>query len=1486
MSFWGGLVNDVKNFFGGNNQPKKNPNDQPQQQPSAPAMVFRPGGQGSAQSDNTDFLPQNRLNPGKLLNLTNLNPNVLQKVAPNLPTAPTTTPESTQPPDSIIHDLTHNPVTDFAGSIVKPTIEMGHALTQVPKAIYREVQNKPITDIQQSVYGTSDSGQLAKKIIGDTVNTGLLAAAPGVDGAALKATEIGAAALRPEAANTAVQLAKLGLNQASKTGFDDASGQLLTKIAPKVLSGTALGATGSANSAFSNNASLPDILKAGAEGGAIGGLTGGVAGAIPLLSKVIRGKLSDTPTSSSVATAPEVAPGITNKNIPTPAPETDLSQVIKANMSSVAQNPQISPGIQAAYGKTGIQDPYNLLMHALAGNDKKSDVRSAVEQMTGSTDSGLINRLTKKITDAKTPEDVHAAINDETQMAQNPGRPVQAPQPPQVAPQIPEPAMTPQVSAEHPDAAKIVAANAPKPVEQPAPIEPQKIVPNAMNDHETTALTQLEKDSKTRILTPEEQNTRVALQQKANVIDQANNPQPVKGAEMAPNAPGIRAAKLKTLGDNIDAQSTQHEVLNNKGLTAAAKNTVGEMSDQQVIDKYEAGADFRGSADLAHGNASMQRLNEILNKDPSNVDAQRALDNVMAASEKGISNGGSVLSYAKEFYEGLTGPAKVSYMMRQVNKSRAAAGLQTIDNVEERSAIQANLAKFFSKDEQLKADLAAAQDTAKNNVDAAKTGGTKAITAEGNALQTTINDTKRQIAENTANLKRYSDTELLPPKVATQTKIGNLTRSMMLSSPTGRGNDIITTVIKAAHDLAMGNVSALGGKIANAMPGSSGKLDSTFFSPKALIKGTLEGTKDSRQRFAGNLNNMDASNMLKTDNAAVGKAGLVKATGGGVIGAINRKVGAFTELATDLSKGVETARIQQMATNEGKSIGLKGENLKSYTSNRTAAPSREMVESGKLLHDQVNNMQDNPLSSALQKLSNVAPEHLPVIGETVKNVTLPFSRWTGGQLWSNLVDNNVAVSFGRAVKAFATGDRQEALNQTSRTAVNTVGMATLGYKLAEAGLVTDKNAQGYSDDGAYVHIGGRYIPLGFFGSMAPGLILGVETHKTLTGADKSQNLAEKLSKAYVNSLVTTFKASGANSITGTSNPIFQSIFQGKSWGDTGKTALASAVSQSIPSGSSDVNAVLNNGLKIGGKTIVPDSLNPTHEASLTKVTDPNSKSGIAKDLESTLSNQVLNKIPFASQTLPRNPGVAAADIVDRTSRGNRDTGATIQKQVTAKTLADTQAANLKANIPDPTRTDKGYKFGDAIENRLENKKYDAAISGLQQKLAMEKAKPDTNTRNTDPIQKQIGEATTLKDGNYDPTVRDTYKKISNAEWRNLGDPNKDTYDPEKYKLLFNYDKGLASNKASGNTNDIGLPKYSVKENTAKQNLAAANKEATAAANLIKNSTLRSTTNLPRYTSSTLAPEKISDPNAKIPTIQQIPSSQLIKKRSVSVTAGP
>jgi hypothetical protein len=329
-------------------------------------------------------------------------------------------------------------------------------------------------------------------------------------------------------------------------------------------------------------------------------------------------------------------------------------------------------------------------------------------------------------------------------------------------------------------------------------------------------------------------------------------------------------------------------------------------------------------------------------------------------------------------------------------------------------------------------------------------------------------------------------------------------------------------------------------------------------------------------------------------------------------------------------------------------------------------------------------------------------------------------------------------------------------------------------------------------------------------------------------------------------------------------------------GNTATDGLAvisgGAAGQFVPAGGGDVNAVLNNGLKVGNATVVPDALNPTHEAADTRVqstgTTASGAPSKAKDYVKSSVASFVNRIPFASQNLPRKVGSAAADLFDRTTKGDRDTQASKDTRFQAKTEADTAKDFKSRDIPN--FKDKG--FDDAVEARVENGEFDKAIEATQAKLDDQKKNKDIPGKKNEELETKIKQYQVLKDGKFDPKIRDLYSSTTVEEWRNMGDPEEDTYDPETYQKLFDYDNALAGKGISGSTLSKDKNKFTAKEKKSGKGSGDST---------IKSNTLGNAPDLAKISLGDLAPQKAG--SIKMPTIQQIKPGELIKKRTISVS---
>lgn len=975
----------------------------------------------------------------------------------------------------------------------------------------------------------------------------------------------------------------------------------------------------------------------------------------------------------------------------------------------------------------------------------------------------------------------------------------------------------------------------------------------------------------------------------------------------APNAPNIRQAAEKELGDvskKLEGEQSMHDIVNNEELDTAAQNFTATLSDQELLDRYTTGAKFNNVSDIAQGKAAMDRLGKMATSENPEVAAAatQAIDNILEASEKGISAGGRVLNYAQTFFDSLPRPAKVAYLIRNMDKLRAEKGMSLIkDDVALKAQINSTIDRYLAQGEDIKQTVAEIDGTLQKYEEAAR---------EGKATAQQIKDAQKLNAEKAnlelnlqksqGDLARFYDGQI-PNQSTINQRVGDTGRAMMLGSITGRANDVVSTGINTAHALAQMTGESLLGKVANTarkvVGKAPGKYIDTMPSPAAFGRGMKTGLKKSVGEFKGNTYAGDVQKALKSKTPGE-KTQLMRMGGNGLLAKTKRFIRAGAELATNGSEGIKQVQLERLAAQEGKQLGLKGDNLKLYTQSRASRPTAAMEANANHLHEEVNNLNDNWVTNLIEGTAGQTAK-IPYVGESIKNLAVPFTRWLGGNIYNAATDKNVVANAVKIVAGLAKGDGQMVAKNLSGLAVNSGVTFGVGYSLANSGHLTTTNPEGYDDEGLYITAGGRNIPINVLGFAAPSIILGWATHSVMQQThEDGTKLTEAIIKAASDAATASFISYGGDTVIGDSSPVKQALTLSNmknstvSKGDVLATAAGTAVGQFIPAVTGDINSVLNNGLKVAGKTIVPDKLNPTHEKADTKVTKVNPKTGNdIKDYPKSAVNTVLNKIPVASQKLPRKAGVAAADLFDRVAHSDRDTAASIEEKKTAKEEADTAKYDTKNDIPN--FADKKTGFDDAVEARIERQEYGKATEALKQKL--ESDKKDTNIPASD-IKKQEQKITQMeyadeKHLSYDDM--NLYNKTSLSEWRNLGDPESDTYDPQAYQRLFDIDKGLAEKGVAGGFHIKGAGadlsdknKYSAKTSTAKEKAAAADKAAKKAASdalhKVTSNTLGSTPDMGTIDFGKLTPKKITDTTAQIPKIQKIKSSDLVKKRKISV----
>lgn len=924
-------------------------------------------------------------------------------------------------------------------------------------------------------------------------------------------------------------------------------------------------------------------------------------------------------------------------------------------------------------------------------------------------------------------------------------------------------------------------------------------------------------------------------------------PQPGIPAQ-APAAPRTHDALVKSLGESaaeLEGQYGTRDVIDIPELQENARRAIADMDDAQVVEVFtgaDPGTMITNPQGFTLARAALERLGQMAD----NPAAVQQVANIMDAMDQYVSRSGQGLRIAQEAFDDMPLPMKVRYIVKKIDRANAEVkGYQPLaDDPAKAARVESNLKSYLEASQDVSERIAAIEGQFNNIADAAREGTRTNTDVRG--LRRTLQTEKRNLAANNGELVKYFQ-DLVPGRTKTQKALVDFPKRMMLSSFTGRINDLLTTAANIGN-LQITNViqGALSAPINAIRPG---KVTNPLKGLSKVASGAVEGTKRTVARIRGTEFTENLERGL-TSNEDL-RSGLRKSRG-----PIGRTIQAATEFATEASQGVRDQRLYQLADQEAAKLGLKGQMRKQYADARAAVPSRQMVEAAEQLHMEMNNLNENPVTRALNRVS-AGIEGNSAVGGILKNQIMPFTSWLGGNIYNSITDKNVVASTIKFADSLRRGDPEASVRNLSKTIKGATEAFAIGYALTEAGILVQEDAEGYSDAGAYFKIGDRYIPVGFSGFFAPNLVLGQAAYNGMNSGDKSP------AKAIADTLVNyTWNGLALGNALGTESTLQRAsdvYGRTKDAVDTAATAAGGAVSQGIPAFFGDVNAVLNN----------YTGLNKTKEAAETKVVNPNSPSGEAKDIPKSELQKLKNRVPFLSQTLPRKKDVAADDLIDRTTRGNRDTPGGKAAKEQAQSEAEAKADREKRGVPETEA---------AIEAKWQDGDFDLAIEGTKLRMAEVEKKGELSKSDKETFEKNIRRMETMRDRKISYDDWSLYDKTSLTEWRKLGDPEDDAYDPKLYQRLFEIDDALVANKAGDKDGEPGQNKFTAKEKS--KGRGGGSSSANAALRKIQSNTVDSPQQLARIDLGNLAPEKAG--SVKIPTIQEIRSSDLVKKRKISV----
>lgn len=871
------------------------------------------------------------------------------------------------------------------------------------------------------------------------------------------------------------------------------------------------------------------------------------------------------------------------------------------------------------------------------------------------------------------------------------------------------------------------------------------------------------------------------------------------------NAPLTREAAVnrvtdEEIRDDLMQNAPRKETVNLEDAQNAAKEYLNRMDDPEIMTRFSDGVRVDDPTSFYTALNAIKRLERI-----NTPEAQQGIRNAIDSMAEYAAESGRGLRTVQVLFDDMPAAMKVDYLTRKLSK----AGADLTDND------RAQLAGFIQQADNATAQVRALEDRARTLLeDGSVTNGniTPELQAQVRQLSEAIQ--KASLEKEAVSGQAFRDYQRhLDGEVPFGKKAGDVGRTLMLSAPSGRIFDVISTTSTAADDMLTRGVSNLIGKGVNAVTGA-GNVQDTFANPRQLAKGVAEGARRIGRSFKGDDFVEDFLGEAKRSTR-----GDIN-TGGGIV---RRTVRSLVETPTNLTRGLRNDQLYREGMQEAAKQGLTGDARKAYAELRTLVPTSKQLDAAVDAQMRANMLHENGASRMLNSLARSLDSNKALGGwlaPLIRNQIAPFTSWLGGNLNRTFTDKNVLYNASHALVEAKRGNVQGVIDDVSKLAVNSAQAYAVGALLTQAGIITTEDANGDDYAGLYFHIGDRYIPVAAAGTVAVPIILGNAFEQASREAAEDGSGASAFANALV---VNTLKNAGVASVFGGENNL-QSTVSALAKGqadvaDTGVKFVGDFVRQYIPSLTGDVNAFLN-----------MTDLNPTGEAAQTKVLTANPDDNANKqDPFATELAKTLNRVPFASQGLARDEGKLAQDPIDRMFKGSRENEGMVAEREAEQSLKDRKAQLEKDGVPtkadditafaksgdydkaiagaeyrlaemeadDSTPASRKADVRDQIEKykleqdgvptteeglkaRLEEGNYEKAVRGLEYKYNKIKDDKDTAQSTKDDLQREIGRVKIYDEGNYTPQVVQAYQSRSEDDggvgvtaWRdmmNSGDP--------------------------------------------------------------------------------------------------------------------
>lgn len=953
-------------------------------------------------------------------------------------------------------------------------------------------------------------------------------------------------------------------------------------------------------------------------------------------------------------------------------------------------------------------------------------------------------------------------------------------------------------------------------------------------------------------------------------------------------APRTRAEAVGLI-DNEGARLDAAETFKVKDPTsiaetqAAATQAVRELDDAELVSVFRTEPEIKTPQEFFETVAAVERLGRGDVSDPAQV---RALTNALDGLSSFSSRAGRDLRMVKELFANLPPEMRKQYL---VDRIESKMGAELPD--QQRSELLGKITAADSTQGKIN-EITGRLEEAQRNIELGAPVDERVIRADIDELD------KLTVVHEYQQGDAFQYSQDLLQSGTTGAKIAQATKTAMLSSPLRRTADVITTGITSASDTAANAISGIIGRALNKLPGKAGNFRETRAGDyRALFEGNLEGAKDSFTSIRTDKRKVDdiMGELQKNTRSDANNAGRTR---------FGRFVGDMTEAATNVTQGQRDQRLRELARQEGQKLGLDGDDLDLYTQIAEKIPNELQKHEANQYHLRTNNLHDNKLNTVFRSVASVIEKQFPQAGPIVTALTVPFKSYMAGNLNRLFTDKTVVGNAFTIANAARRGDTQAVVDALGKATVNTGETLVIGALLTQAGLLKDTNDNGEDWSAPYLQTPFGDVPVGFFGPMGLNIVVGHNLDKFADSGDVD---------AFVNDFGK--QALGFMNIEGSlgGNTPIQEVISGQ--GDVTDRltkAAGDTLRRPIPAALDDLDALGNT---ISGA-----------EKPLTKATNEDG----TKDYFGTEVNRTIDKLGL-SALLERDEGKTSQNIIDRITGGTHGNDATDEAEIernTQKSLKDQEKELKKAKVPleeadiadaldageydnaikglefklaqkqaDPEATNSQIKKAeddllqanlrkegipvtdDGIKARMESGDYQEAILGHRYQLQKLGDSDDVPESKRQKIRDEITRLQVTANGSYPPEVIKLYSEVSQSEWRAMGNPESEDYDPELYQILYKYDSELTQKGVSRSDKGGDKAKYKAGTGSGSGGGRGGSKKG-----------FTTSIALQKFDGPDFSPQKYKEagfaaPKSAIPVLEKVPNNDTSKKKKITVSKG-